>query len=237
MHPDLVKLLDLQAKDEALHEAEQRVEAIQAEEQALDRELSDAETAIEQARRSGADAARRRGELEGKIENYRKLETRGKQRLELARSQRELQALTTELDLARSVLQKEETDWYRISDSITGFEGQLREAEKRLEQVRADQDTARTELGERMKAASRERDRARTERERAAADIDRPLRTHYERLRQSRRSIVVVALAGAACGACFTTIPLNRRTQIEAGVLIDTCESCGVILYSDDAGE
>jgi predicted nucleic acid-binding Zn-ribbon protein len=54
----------------------------------------------------------------------------------------------------------------------------------------------------------------------------------YERLRSARSSTVVVPLHGTACGACFTTVPLNRRSQIRSGTLIDWCEACGVILYA-----
>jgi predicted nucleic acid-binding Zn-ribbon protein len=43
---------------------------------------------------------------------------------------------------------------------------------------------------------------------------------------------MVVALNGPACGSCFTAVPLNRRSQIRAGTLIDSCESCGVIIYA-----
>ena len=37
-----------------------------------------------------------------------------------------------------------------------------------------------------------------------------------------------------ACGSCHTQVPLNRRSQMRAGTLIDFCESCGVILYAAD---
>jgi predicted nucleic acid-binding Zn-ribbon protein len=143
--------------------------------------------------------------------------------------------VTTELDLARSVLQQEEADWIRLADTIAGLEVQARDADRRLEQVRETQAEARRVLNEELAAAETARNAARAERERAAQQIERALRTRYERLRAARRTKVVVALAGAACGACYTTVPLNRRAQIQAGVLIDSCESCGVILYSDDA--
>jgi predicted nucleic acid-binding Zn-ribbon protein len=42
---------------------------------------------------------------------------------------------------------------------------------------------------------------------------------------------VVVPLVGGACGACHTAIPMNRRSQIKAGTVIDACEACGAILY------
>jgi predicted nucleic acid-binding Zn-ribbon protein len=54
----------------------------------------------------------------------------------------------------------------------------------------------------------------------------------YDRLRRARAQSVVVPLSGDACGACFTAVPRNRRSQIRAGMLLEGCEACGVILYS-----
>ncbi|HXG45440.1 MAG TPA: hypothetical protein VNJ71_11845 [Gemmatimonadales bacterium] len=237
MHPDLVKLLELQSRDQALLEADQRLDAVLAQLEALDAEAAEAARAAEAAHRAVADAQRRRQDLETKIENYKKLEERGKARLDQVRSPRELAAVTTELDLARSVLQKEEADWIRLADTIAGLEVQARDADQRLEQLKETQAVTRQALSEQLAAAEAARNAARAERERAAQEVERVLRTRYERLRAARRTKVVVALAGAACGACYTTVPLNRRSQIQAGVLIDSCESCGVILYSDDASE
>ncbi len=56
----------------------------------------------------------------------------------------------------------------------------------------------------------------------------------YDRLRGARQSLVVVAMHGAACGACYTAVPTSRRSQIRAGLLLDGCEAGGVILYSSD---
>ena len=64
-----------------------------------------------------------------------------------------------------------------------------------------------------MRAVQAERDKAKAARDASAAEVERALRQRYERLRGSRVARVVVPLAGAACGACFTTIPLNRRSQ------------------------
>ena len=71
-------------------------------------------------------------------------------------------------------------------------------------------------------------------RDATAGEVNRALRARYERLRTVKSVSVVVALSGAACGACHTQVPLNRRSQIRAGTLIDSCESCGVILYADE---
>ena len=50
------------------------------------------------------------------------------------------------------------------------------------------------------------------------------------------RRDVVVPLVGGTCGACHTSIPLNRRSQIRSGAIIDGCEGCGAILYPAGAG-
>jgi predicted nucleic acid-binding Zn-ribbon protein len=44
-----------------------------------------------------------------------------------------------------------------------------------------------------------------------------------------------VPLVGGACGGCHTAVPLNRRSQIKAGTVIDGCEACGAILYPSES--
>jgi hypothetical protein len=233
MHPDLVKLLELQSRDLDLLEADRALDAILAEYEALDQQLKGAQQAVDQAARSVAEAGRRRLEVEGKMENYKKLEERGKQRLEQVRTPKEIQAVMTEMDLARSVLAKEEADWMKLAEVITTLEAGGRDAATKLAEMRQSQVDVRSALDLRRSAAEGRRQAALTAREATAAEVNRALRTRYERLRTVRTK-VLVALDGAACGACYTTVPLNRRSQIRAGTLIDACESCGVILYADE---
>jgi len=237
MHPDLVKLLDLQEKDLALVEVDSRLTGILGEIEQLDKELADAERSLESRRRAAAEALRKRQESETKIENYRRLLDRQQARTDQLRGQREIQAAMTEMDLARSVLAKEENDWAQAGDSGIAQDAATRAAEEKLEDQRASQAEAREGIGQRMSKVQAERDKAKAARDASASEIERALRQRYERLRGARVARVVVPLAGSACGACFTTIPLNRRSQIRSGNVIDWCESCGVILYyADDQG-
>ncbi len=232
MHADIVKLLELQARDIALLEADQALEAVLADLESLDRQLQTTAAQAEQARRAVAEATGRRVEVEAKIDNYKKLEARGTQRLDLVKTPKESQAVMTELDLARSVLAREESDWVKLSDVITGLEAQAQEADQRLQVAREGQEAARAAIEERRRAAMAVREAALAERDAAASEVNRALRSRYERLRTVKSTRVVIALEGAACGACHTAVPLNRRSQMRAGTLIDACESCGVLLYS-----
>jgi len=232
MHPDLSKLLDLQAKDTAIAEVDQRIAALDADVAALDRELERARGARDAAQRAAADGARRRDELETKIESYRQLQERRRQQLEVVRNPKEASTFMAEMDLARSILAKEEGDWVRSADAVDALRARVGEEEERLGSVEAEQGPRRAELAERRAQLGAERDELLRQREGAAAQLERTLRIRYDRLRRARAAAVVVPLSGDACGACFTAVPRNRRSQIRSGALLDGCEACGVILYS-----
>src|SRR3954468_17771193 len=231
MHSDLLKLLDLQAKDAVLSDAEQRLTALDRDAAVLDQTLQRARESLQAAQTALAEGRRRRDEMEAKIESYRLLQDRRKQRLEQVKNSKEASAVMAELDLARSVMAKEESDWVRIADGVVQLEIRVQSEESNLKTVEASQAEERALLGQRRAALEVERAVALREREASAATIDRTLRTRYDRLRRSRSNDVVVPLVGGACGGCHTAVPLNRRSQIKAGSVIDGCEACGAILY------
>jgi predicted nucleic acid-binding Zn-ribbon protein len=236
MHADLVKLLDLQAKDSAVAEIERRLGALGEEMGALDQALERARGVLEAARRAAADAARRRDELEAKIESYRVLQDRRQQRLEHVRNPKEASTLMAELDLARSVVAKEENDWVRSADAVTQAQFKAAEEERNVAVVAEGQAPERDRLAARRIELEAELAAAQRDREGSASQLDRPLRIRYDRLRKARNGDVIVPLLGGSCGSCHTAIPLNRRSQIRAGSILDNCEVCGAILYPSESG-
>jgi uncharacterized protein len=237
MHADLVKLLDLQAKDATVADVDRRLGELNAEVTALDAAVQRARDALEGARRAAAEGSRRRDELEARVESYRVLQERRVQRLESVRNPKEASTLMAELDLARSVMAKEETEWVRSAEAVTDLERKVGEEETKVAAVDLEQAPERARLEERRRDLTAEREGAVREREASAEQIDKPLRTRYDRLRRSRARDVIVPLVGGTCGACHTSVPLNRRSQIRSGAILDGCEGCGAILYpADGAG-
>jgi len=231
MHADLVKLLDLQSKDAVVADVGRRLRQLEGEAAVLDQAVQRARDGLDAARRAAADGARRRDELEARVESYRILQERRVLRLETVRNPKEASTLMAELDLARSVMAKEENDWVRSADAVTSLERKVAEEETRVVAVDLEQAPERARLNQRRHDLQVEREAAVRDRESSAEQIDKPLRTRYDRLRRSRDRDVVVPLVGGTCGACHTTIPLNRRSQIRSGAVLDGCEGCGAILY------
>lgn len=233
MHPDLGKLLDLQARDLELLDVDTRILELDSEASALDEVLGKAREAVTVADRAIDAEKRRRDELEVKVEAHRKHQEKRKEKLEFMKTPKEVAALMAEIDLARSALGNEENDWIRSADQVTNLEGRRSEAEQQVKSIQQEQSVARSALDERRKALDTEREAALARREASAASVRKPLLQRYDKLRLSanRRNVVVVALNGPACGSCFTAVPLARRTIIRSGEAIEGCESCGVILY------
>ncbi len=236
MPSDLMLLLELQEKDMAILEVDRRLEELDTRVEALDEAVRRATEAVAAAGRTAQDAARRRDELEVKIESFRTLQERRRLRLETIRPGKQAAALMAELDLARSVIAKEESDWVRSADAVSGLHGKVAEAEEAVAKLREEQETERRELAESAEALRAEREAMERDREESAGRVQKPLLVRYDRLRQSRAPQVVVALTGSACGACYTAVPLNRRSQMRTGQ-IDGCEVCGVILYAAEQAD
>lgn len=235
MHPDLEALLHLQEKDDAVEAAERALEELAAARSVLDRALEAAARTLEQARASIVEAARHRDELEGRIETQRVMQERRRQRLEFVRGAKEASTLMAELELARSVMAREEADWIRSSDGVAEAERRASEAEVALAALEAEQEAQRAALGEREQERRAKLEALRQERRSAARAVSPRLLGRYEKIRGGRAAKTLYPLHGDACGNCFTSIPLHRKQQIELGNAIESCEACGVLLYSTDS--
>ncbi|MGH7539113.1 MAG: zinc ribbon domain-containing protein [Gemmatimonadales bacterium] len=231
MHPDLEALLALQEQDQSVTRTEQALAALEPETHRLDEQLAVAEQTVLAARRAIEGALRRRDELEGKIATYRSMQEQRRQRLEWVRGAKEASTLMAELDLARSVLAKEEAEFMRSGDAVHEAEGKTAAAEKALAAVREAQEPERATLAGKREAIMAELERTQRTRGQAAQAVNGLLLGRYERIRRGKAPLALYALHGDACGHCFTAVPTQRRVLIQRGTSIEGCEACGVLLY------
>lgn len=232
MHPDLEGLLTLQAKDQDVAKAEQALAALEPDVRRLDEQLAVAERALDAARRGIDDARRRRDELEGKIASYKSMQEQRRQKLEWVRGAKEASTLMAELDLTRTVLAKEEAEFMRSGDAVHEAERKAAEAEKACHVVRDAQAAEREALAGKRETVLADLRRAQEVRTAATRGVNGALLSRYERIRRGKAPLALYALHGEACGHCFTAVPTQRRVLIQRGASIETCEACGVLLYS-----
>src|SRR6266540_4332037 len=220
VHPDLEALLALQDKDVAVSRCDARLKALEPELRALDEQIVAAERVVEQARAGIQAALDRRDGLEGKIQSYRTMQEQRRQRLEWVRGAKEASTLMAELDLARTVLAKEEAEFMRSGDAVGEAERKTAEAENALQQVREAQAAQREALA--------------GKRQEIAAERESAVLARYDRIRRGKAPLAIYPLHGSSCGNCFTAVPTQRKALIQRGATIEGCEACGVLLYAKE---
>jgi hypothetical protein len=231
MHPDLEKLLDLQSKDLALKAVDTALAEVLAAETALDDRLKRAGLEVETTTRLAAEATARRDELMRRVEESKLQQQRRQQRLDQVKNMKEANAVTAEIDLGRQVLAREEGEWLQVAEELGRLDSRQAAAQQVLAEARAAQEAERTVLGARRAELQAERSVAFAARSESATRLDRPLRTRYDRLHNSKSSNALVPLTGFSCSVCFTAVPISRRAHIRDRLLLDGCEVCGAILY------
>jgi len=234
VHPDLEALLVLQDADIAVVSCDVRLKALDPEVRALDEQVAAAERVVEQARAAIQAALNRRDGLEGKIQSYRTMQEQRRQRLEWVRGAKEASTLMAELDLARTVLAKEEAEFMRSGDAVGEAERKTAEAENALQNVREAQAVQREVLAGKRQEIAAERETAAVDRERAAKAVNPVLLVRYDRIRRGKAPLAVFPLHGSSCGNCFTAVPTQRKALIQRGATIEGCEACGVLLYAKE---
>jgi predicted nucleic acid-binding Zn-ribbon protein len=231
VHADSQALLNLQEHDKTILAIEAEFAAFNRELEALNADQARVQGELDAARKGAQEAEQRRAELEGKIESYRVMQERRRQRLEWVRGAKEASTLMAELDLARSVLAKEEAEWMRSADRVQESERRVAEVERQVEEVQVAQRPRREAIAAAQAACTDRLTEARHRRDDAATAVRRPLLAQYERIRRGRAPLALYPLHGEACGHCYTAVPMHRRQEILNGQTVTTCEACGVMVY------
>src|SRR6267378_63268 len=234
VHPDLEALLVLQDRDVAVASCDARLKALEPEVRLLDEQIAAAERVVEQARAGIRTAVDRRGGLEGKIQNYRTMQEQRRQKLEWVRGAKEASTLMAELDLARTVLAKEEAEFMRSGDAVGEAERKTAEAENALQNIRDAQAATREALAGRRQEIAAERESAVVERDRTSKTVNPALLVRYDKIRRGKAPLAIYPLHGSSCGNCFTAVPTQRKALIQRGATIEGCEACGVLLYAKE---
>ena len=222
----------LQEKDLAVRSVEKELADLEPELARLDSELGEVESQLEAARAELNDAGETRRELEGKIEGYRLMQDRKRQKLEWVRGAKEASAIMAELDLARSVMAREETDWIRSADRVQEAEARAAEIELACEETKATQTPRREEISSLRAECEARLKIAKSQRDRAKKSVSQPPLSRYERILQGNAPMVLFELRSSACGNCFTKVPMHLRHLIEHNGSIVNCQDCGVMLYA-----
>ncbi|MDX2182482.1 MAG: hypothetical protein SFW08_00725 [Gemmatimonadaceae bacterium] len=230
--PELAALLALQEHDAQMHALESRAaelaprrEALQRERDALAAQLAKSRDSAEGERKKAREASRRLAEARLRLAQHVAV-------LEAAERLRDVTAASEQVEYDRKLVAQEEADSAAAAKRAAEAEALRTRLEAQLTALDARQATARAELEAEVSSLDAALAPARAAREAAAAAVPSTLLSPYDRVRRRKPGQAVVALRGAACGACDTALPLQRFRQMVAAMRLEVCEGCGVLLFA-----
>jgi len=237
LREEINRLMDLQVIDRQLRELEQSLSSIagrfdqlrdenknyQAE---FDR-LTEQDKEISAARKK---AERELAEGEVRIRNKR-------MRLTLVRNDKELQALTHEIETLKETNQRLETELLTSMEGADVRTARIKELTEAIAKGRVDLTAAEKEIAAEVEELKGNIAKTRKAREKIAENVDPGLLSRYQMIFSRRAGVAVAKATGGTCQGCRMRLPPQLYNEIQKHLQIHFCPNCQRVLYYEDPAE
>ncbi len=230
MQKSLQALIELQDVDNRLDElleergdlpliVEGLEEKVSAKKQELEKLENDIKTHKERVR-----------ELEKNIEEARATLKKYEEQLYQVKTNREYDAITTEIESAQASLKESEAELKKSNLIIEEAMARVTEGEADLKTLEEELKENRAELDERMAETAEEEAGLRGEREKLLKSVKKSVLASYETVRHARDGRGIAPVVDGHCGGCFSAIPPQKVVEVRKMNTVYECEFCGRIL-------
>ena len=237
MREEISRLMDLQTIDRQLQELEQSLTSIagrvdqlrdqnQSNQAELDR-LTEQDKEITAARKK---AERELAEGEVRIRNKR-------MRLTLVRNDKELQALTHEIESSKETNQRLESEVLASMEGADARTARIKELTEALARGRVDLTAAEKEIAAEVEELKGNIGKTRKAREKVAEHVEANLLARYQMIFTRRGGVAVALAKGGTCQGCRMRLPPQLYNEIQKLRQIHFCPNCQRVLYYEDQAE
>lgn len=231
MQQELAALLAVQADDLEIHVIEDKLAALQPRLKELDVKRARIAAEVERAQVTVTAEEKKQAFLREKITEHKGLIERNQAQMDAVKTMRQATAAVAQMEEAKRIVATEESELVAINRRLDEARGALHASQASLEACATEQAEARAEVASQQASLDGELAVCRTKRDELAKHVAAPLLSKYDRIRLRRRAQTAWPVNGAACGACDTAIPMQRRHVMSTGTVIELCEACGVLMY------
>ena len=162
-----------------------------------------------------------------KLEKYKK-------QLYLVTTNKEYDALLTEIDHSKSLLSNTQNSFSELSESKETIIKNLEENSKNIEETIKKLSQSERDLNNALNESEDEYKNLHLKRSDLEKKIDTKFLGLYNRMKSGRSGIGITSVHKNACGSCFNVLPPQTVIEIRKGDKVVTCHSCGIILFWED---
>lgn len=231
MHPDLERLIRLQALDSRAAEARKAQTTIPDTQRALDAKLEGARAAVAAAKeRLAANQIARRA-LEKDLTAVQTRLSRYKDQLMEVKTNREYHAMQHETETAQAEVKRLEDLMLERMLEGDDFSGEQKNAEAALKAAEQQIAVERIDLDRQLAEAASSLEALLAERATLVREVPAQTAALYETLSRGRKGVAVVAARNGLCTECHVRLRPQVLSQVRQNNALIQCESCQRILY------
>lgn len=179
------------------------------------------------------DRRNKEGQLSLEQEKVKKTEGR----MFEVKTNKEYQALLTEIDTLKGASNREEEDILQLLEDIDELKKNLSKREKEIAATLVKIEGEKKSLQEKMDRDQEVLKKQGGRREAVAKQLESNLYKLYNTLKEKRRGVGVVSVKQETCQGCFVNVPPQLFIEVQKNNAVVRCPNCNRILYWEGNGE
>jgi len=172
-----------------------------------------------------------RRQREGRLNSEQDKIKRAEGRMFEVKTNKEYQALLSEIDAIKKACSKEEEEILQVLDEIDELKRNLAKREKEMAITLEKIEAERKGLQERMAHDDLVWKRATERREVLSKQLESQLSKLYGTLKEKRQGVGVVTIKDGTCQGCFVNVPPQMYIEVQKNNALIRCPNCNRILY------
>jgi uncharacterized protein len=233
MHPDLKKLIELQALDLRWAELRARLETFEGRLAEVEATLARARDALAKAKGGVIGAAKERKKYELDVEQWKERARKYKDQIYEVKTNEAYKALQHEISTAEAEVSQAEDRLLEQMVASEEFDGQVKEATRALAEAERTASAERQKLEAERSGLEQEEAELAAQQKQLAAGISEDLLDHYRRIARRHNGVALAPVRDETCTLCRVRVrphvyQLLRQPECQE---IFHCESCTRILY------
>jgi len=231
LREEITRLMSLQAIDRELHELEQslssvagRVEQLRAESELHQAELSRLTEEEQKSSTTRRSLEKELAEGEARIRNKR-------MRLNQVRNDKEMQALTHEVEAQKETNQRLEAEALALMEGAERRSPRIAELTELVAAKRKELLAAEKEIAAQVEDLKVSISKQRVDRDLMARGMESSLLQRYEMIFSRRGGVAVTEAKGGTCQGCRMRLPPQLYNELQKHLQVNYCPNCQRILY------
>lgn len=237
LREEIVRLMDLQVLDRQLKELEVSLAEVAGKVEQLRADTEKSQSELQRLTEEDQQIAAVRKRLEKELAEGEARIRNKRMRLNMVRTDKELQAVTIEVDSQKDTNAQLETELTALNDAAPARSTRIKELGEQVATSRAELTQAEKEIADQVEELKSSISQHRVERDKAAAGIPAKLLSRYTKLFQRRGGVAVALVKPTShegrCDGCQRLLPPQLYNEIQKPnqVQIQFCPSCQRILF------